>query len=74
MPEVGLARVMANRTDEINRLDLEKLEFHQKVYNGYQELISDNPNKYTIVQNDNLEEAVETIFNIIKEEYDLANK
>lgn len=33
-PEVGLKRIQ--HRDEINRLDLEKLDFHEKVYEGYQ--------------------------------------
>lgn len=35
-PEAGLARIAANRAEEINRLDQEKLPFHMKVREGYQ--------------------------------------
>ena len=34
-PEDGLKRVYANKDRELNRLDLEKIDFHQKVYEGY---------------------------------------
>lgn len=34
-PEDGLQRVYANKDREVNRLDLEKIEFHKKVYDGY---------------------------------------
>ena len=34
-PEDGLSRVYANKVREVNRLDLEKIEFHKKVYEGY---------------------------------------
>lgn len=34
-PEDGLSRVYANKVREVNRLDLEKIEFHKKVYDGY---------------------------------------
>lgn len=34
-PEVGLKRVHSDNQREVNRLDLEKMEFHQKVYEGY---------------------------------------
>ena len=34
-PEEGLKRVYANKDREINRLDLETIESHQKVYDGY---------------------------------------
>lgn len=35
-PEEGLKRVYTNKDREVNRLDLETLDFHQKVYDGYQ--------------------------------------
>ncbi|MCI9049189.1 MAG: dTMP kinase [Coprobacillus sp.] len=34
-PEDGLKRVYDNKDREVNRLDLETLDFHQKVYEGY---------------------------------------
>lgn len=34
-PELGLERVYSNSEREINRLDLENIDFHRKVYNGY---------------------------------------
>ena len=34
-PEDGLARVYSNKNREVNRLDLEKIGFHKKVYDGY---------------------------------------
>ena len=34
-PEQGLQRVYSNKDREVNRLDLESLDFHQKVYDGY---------------------------------------
>ncbi|ANE46014.1 thymidylate kinase [Paenibacillus swuensis] len=34
-PQIGLDRVYANQQREINRLDLEKLAFHEKVREGY---------------------------------------
>lgn len=34
-PEIGLARINADKDREINRLDLEKLDFHKKVVEGY---------------------------------------
>lgn len=38
-PEVGLARIQKLRPDQEDRLEQEKLAFHQKVYEGYQELV-----------------------------------
>ncbi|WLR55112.1 dTMP kinase [Mesobacillus subterraneus] len=34
-PEIGLDRINKNKGREVNRLDMEKLEFHQKVREGY---------------------------------------
>lgn len=34
--EIGLARIAQNKEREVNRLDLEKLDMHQKVRQGYQ--------------------------------------
>lgn len=44
-PEAGLARIAANRAGEINRLDQEKLPFHQKVRAGYEMLAEQNPER-----------------------------
>lgn len=35
LPEQGLQRVYSNKDREVNRLDLESLDFHKKVYQGY---------------------------------------
>lgn len=37
-PEVGLKRVFQTPNREVNRLDLENLDFHNKIYAGYLEL------------------------------------
>lgn len=34
-PEDGLKRVYENKDREVNRLDLENIDFHRKVYQGY---------------------------------------
>jgi dTMP kinase len=44
-PEDGLKRVYSNEGREINRLDLENIDFHQKVYNGYLSLVNIYPNR-----------------------------
>ncbi|MDH6374678.1 dTMP kinase [Paenibacillus sp. VTT E-133280] len=48
-PEIGLSRIAANEEREINRLDLESLSFHQKVREGYQLLIQDNPDRIVVL-------------------------
>ncbi|HEY4432514.1 MAG TPA: dTMP kinase, partial [Paenibacillus sp.] len=47
--EIGLSRIAANEEREINRLDLESLSFHQKVREGYQLLIQDNPDRIVVL-------------------------
>src|SRR5690606_26981137 len=44
-PEIGLQRIAANSGREQNRLDMEKLPFHQKVYEGYQEVMRRYPER-----------------------------
>ncbi len=44
-PEIGLQRIAANSGREQNRLDMEKLPFHQKVYQGYQEVLRRYPDR-----------------------------
>ena len=48
-PELGLARISANAAREVNRLDLEKLDFHKKVRNTFLELAKSQPNRFVII-------------------------
>ena len=48
-PEVGLARIMKNRQEEVNRLDLEGLSFHNLVHEGYQIIKEKYANRITLV-------------------------
>ena len=48
-PEEGLKRISANANREVNRLDLEKLEFHHKVRNTFLELAKKYPERYVII-------------------------
>ncbi len=43
-PEVGLERINKNKDREVNRLDLEKIDFHNKVREGYNILLQRNNN------------------------------
>lgn len=38
-PEIGLSRINQDKSREINRIDLENNDFHEKVRNGYLELV-----------------------------------
>ena len=48
-PEDGLSRISKNKLREVNRLDKEKLEFHNKVYDGFMELAKNNPDRYIVI-------------------------
>ena len=48
-PEIGLARIAANADREVNRLDLEKLEFHKTVRNTFLELAKRYPERFIII-------------------------
>ncbi|MDY4001288.1 MULTISPECIES: dTMP kinase [Streptococcus] len=57
--ETGLARIAKNAEREINRLDLEKLEMHQRVRQGYLELAElEKSRVVTIDASQNLEQVV----------------
>src|SRR5574344_860360 len=45
-PEIGLARIAANSGREVNRLDVEKLSFHNQVRSAFQELAKRFPKRY----------------------------
>lgn len=48
-PEVGLDRIKKSKDREVNRLDLEAIDFHHKVYEGYKQLLSRFPDRITTI-------------------------
>lgn len=44
-PEAGLKRIEANSSREVNRLDVEKMSFHKKVYDSFETLANRFPNR-----------------------------
>ncbi|WP_181351113.1 dTMP kinase [Thalassobacillus sp. CUG 92003] len=59
-PEDGLERISANKGREQNRLDLEHLDFHKKVYEAYQKLIERFPERIQVIDASAPIEQVET--------------
>ena len=57
-PEIGLARIAANSNREVNRLDLEKIEFHKKVRNTFLELAKRYPKRYVVIDASQSKEEV----------------
>jgi len=58
-PEKGLARISDNEEREKNRLDLENLRFHERVYEAYQDLLNTYPNRIYPINADQAIEDVE---------------
>ena len=62
-PKIGLERINSNEQREVNRLDLEKLDFHERVRSGYD--IIYQANKDVIIKID-AEQSKENVINEIK--------
>jgi len=67
-PEDGLARVYSNKNREVNRLDLEKIGFHKKVYEGYLQICDKyNERIVKIDASQNIEGVFNQVIEKIKE-------
>ncbi len=73
-PEEGFMRINRNHDREVNRLDLEKMDFHYKVRDGYHLLIKRNPQRIIKI---NAAQTVEKVFadtiEVIKKHIDASN-
>ncbi|MGM9814070.1 MAG: dTMP kinase [Candidatus Enteromonas sp.] len=67
-PELGLARIAANESREVNRLDLEKIGFHHQVRHYFLDLAKRYPGRFVIIDaSKSLDEVVDTAYKAIKE-------
>lgn len=67
-PKLGLERIAANKGREVNRLDLEKISFHEGVRNTFHELAKRYPERYVVVDaSKSIDEVVDTAYKAIKE-------
>ena len=67
-PELGLERIRTNQGREVNRLDLEKIEFHKKVRETFLNLAKKYHDRYVIIDaSKSQKEVEEEVYNIIKE-------
>lgn len=65
-PIVGMDRINKNKNREVNRLDLEKIDFHNKIREGYLQLANKFPNRIIIIDaSKSLEVLSDEVFNII---------
>lgn len=67
-PKEGLKRINLNSDREVNRLDLEKIEFHEKVRKGYNMVYSQNKDR---IEKIDASKNKEDVLNVIK---DIINK
>lgn len=72
-PIKGLERIAANKNRERNRLDMETIDFHQKVYEGYNILLDRFPNRIRKINADqplaNVEKnALDSILDYLRRE------
>ena len=67
-PEEGLKRIEKNKGREVNRLDLEKLEFHKKVRENFHYLAKKYATRYVVIDASKpLNEVIDEVYKIIKE-------
>lgn len=57
-PEIGLARITNNHRGALDRLELEKMSFHQKVYDGYLEVQKKFSDRIVIIDGEKSKEEV----------------
>ncbi|MDD6240770.1 MAG: dTMP kinase [Eubacteriales bacterium] len=73
-PEEGLKRIALHRRNEVNRLDLEKLSFHQKVYEGYQILLKRFPERMARIDaSQTIEEETKEVLAILEKRWQAKN-
>jgi dTMP kinase len=63
-PERGLMRISGNDGREVNRLDLEKMDFHLKVQQGYKHLIDKFPERIKVI---NADQSLDDVYRDVKE-------
>ena len=67
-PEVGLARIAANKGREVNRLDLEKIEFHREVRQTFLDLANRFKDRFVIIDaSQPFEKVIEDAYKAIKD-------
>ena len=67
-PEIGLKRVHSDSSREVNRLDLEKIDFHKKVYQGYLDICDKYSNRIVKVDASlSIDEVYQQVYTLIKE-------
>lgn len=67
-PRIGLARIAANNNREVNRLDLEKIEFHDSVRKTFLDLAKRFSDRYVVLDASKpFDEVVQDAYHAIKD-------
>lgn len=67
-PELGLKRIAKNSNREVNRLDLEKIEFHKMVRQTFLDLAKRFNDRYVIIDaSKDFDEVVQDTYKVIKD-------
>ena len=70
-PEIGLARIAANKGREVNRLDLEKIEFHHEVRANFLKIAEMFKERFVVLDASKpFDNVVEQAYNAIKARLD----
>lgn len=67
-PKVGLERINRNKDREVNRLDLENMDFHNKVREGYNILLQRGNNNMIKID---ASKSIDEVFESVKESIEL---
>lgn len=66
-PKIGLSRIAKHDNREMNRLDVESLEFHEAVREGYQQVIKRYPNRIHVIDASRTQDEVTNdVLNVLK--------
>ncbi|MDA1478241.1 dTMP kinase [Bacillus changyiensis] len=68
-PEEGMKRIHVNDSREKNRLDLEQIDFHHRVLQGYQEVMGRFPRRFrTVDASQPIDHVVKDVYEMIEQE------
>jgi len=67
-PELGMQRIAANKGREVNRLDLEKMDFHHKVRDAFTSLSKRFSDRYVVIDaSKSIEEVLADVLKVIED-------
>lgn len=74
-PEIGIKRISSDSEREVNRLDVEKMSFHKKAFEGYDILAKRFKDRFVVIDaSKSLKSVVEEAYKAVKTFIDASNK